>query len=171
MPNVARQYLQVEAYLTKPVEAEHLVSVIRQSKGAAGRILVVDDDAGFRSLMERVMAAAFPAAATRSCASAEEALALLERQRFDVLILDLVMEGMGGVAFLSRARESGLLTETKVFITTGAPYVEELTAVLSPKLRFSKKAMARGTEWFRSIKVLLDAAPPDYSRPAADPAL
>ncbi|MHB0878382.1 MAG: hybrid sensor histidine kinase/response regulator [Anaerolineae bacterium] len=169
LPNVAKRYLEVEAYLTKPVEVEALVEAIRRGAATADSFLIVDDDAGFRSLMERVLSAAFPRAGVQACASGEEALQKLEERRYDVAILDLIMEGMGGVAFLRAARAEGLLKGTRVYVATGAPYVEELTSVLSPRLRFSKKAMPKGTEWFGAIKALLEAAPPDYSLPALDP--
>jgi CheY-like chemotaxis protein len=169
LPNVAKRHLNVEAYLTKPVEVEALMDVIRRGAAAAGSFLIVDDDAGFRSLMERVLSAAFPQAGVQTCASGEEALECLKGHHYDVAILDLIMEGMGGVAFLRAARAEGLLNGTRVYVATGAPYVEELTNVLSPRLRFSKKSMPRGTEWFAAIRALLEAAPPDYSLPALDP--
>lgn len=167
MADLAREYLQVQAYLTKPVEVEQLVSAIRQSGASTELFLVVDDDPGFRSLMERVLAAAFPGGRTRTCADGEEALAAMRRQHYDILILDLAMPGLGGVALLSQARKDGLLAHTKVIVTTGAAYVEELATVFSPKLHFSKGSLAKGTEWFRCLQAILDSAPPDYSLPAA----
>lgn len=167
----AKRYLKVAAYLTKPVKAEELVAAIRDGAGATstagGRVLVVDDDRGFRALMERVIHASFSGKTVHSCATAEEALTLLAQESFDLLILDLVMPGTGGIELLRQARQASLLDRTRVIIVTGAPYVEELATILPTRLRFSKKALPRGGEWYRCIKALLDSAPPDYSLPVA----
>jgi len=164
LENMAKRYLQVEAYLTKPVQVEHLVATIRSANASSESILVVDDDPGFRGLMERVLRAAFPQARVRLCANGEEALQLLEDQSFKLLILDLLMPELDGMELLRLARERGLLADTRVIVTTGASYVEELAALFPTELRFSKKAPPRGAEWPRCITALLDAAPPDYSR-------
>ena len=171
LENMARRYLEVEAYLTKPVEVEHLVQTIRRANGVSDSILVVDDDPGFRALMERALAAAFPQAQARFCPDGKEALEALGRQTFGLMILDLVMPGMNGTELLRLAREKGLLDQTKVIVTTGAAYVEELARLFPTELRFSKKAQPRGMEWSRCITALLDSAPPDYSlQPSVAPA-
>jgi diguanylate cyclase (GGDEF)-like protein len=69
---------------------------------ATGRILVVDDEKLFQELYQGVLAAA--GHATRAAASAEEALALLAEERFDLLVTDLVMPGMDGVALVREAK-------------------------------------------------------------------
>lgn len=60
----------------------------------------------------------------------EEALELLSRQEFDVVLLDLKMPGLGGVETLRRLRSSGVAAE--VVILTGHPDVD--TAVEAMKL-------------------------------------
>lgn len=60
----------------------------------------------------------------------EEALELLSRQEFDVVLLDLKMPGLGGVETLRRLRSSGVTAE--VVILTGHPDVD--TAVEAMKL-------------------------------------
>jgi len=164
--SLVKRRLQVQGYLTKPVEPEQLIGAIYSCNAQADRVLVVDDDAGFRALMERVISDTFPWAAIRSCATGEDALSLLEESGFGLIILDLVMPVLDGIGFLSRSREKGLLADAKVIVTTGAPYMEELAALLGTRLHFSKQSLPRGAEWSRCIKALLDSAPPDYSLPA-----
>ena len=162
--SVAKQQLQVEAYLPKPVQSERLVEAIGASGARPDRFLIVDDDPAFRTLMERVLHSAFPAARTQPCSGGEEALAELANAAYDVVILDLLMPGMAGVDFLREARRRGALGSAKVMVTTGASYVEELSMLSPSRLRFSK-APPRGSEWFNCIRGLLEAAPPDYSVP------
>ncbi len=67
------------------------------------RILVVDDNARARQSMADVLTAAGPA--VDSSASAREALRLLDRGSFDVILTDLQMPGMNGLEFI-RALEA-----------------------------------------------------------------
>jgi DNA-binding NtrC family response regulator len=60
----------------------------------AARILVVDDDPAVRALIEGVLQVA--GYATASAGSAPQALSLLDRQKFDLVITDKNMSGMDG---------------------------------------------------------------------------
>lgn len=76
---------------------------------ARGRsVLVVDDVAMNRRLLATLLAQDGHEAVT--AASGPEALALLERRRFDLVLMDLHMPGMDGIAALAiiRARHPGL---------------------------------------------------------------
>jgi DNA-binding NtrC family response regulator len=68
-----------------------------------GRVLVVDDNARARQSMVDVLAAAGHDVV--SAASALEALKLLERDACDVIITDLQMPGMDGLAFIRKLSE------------------------------------------------------------------
>ena len=77
-------------------------------KGAAfpelvGRVLVVDDNMRARQSMVDVLAAA--GHDVESSASAIEALKLVGRSAFDVIITDLQMPGMDGLAFIRALAE------------------------------------------------------------------
>jgi two-component system response regulator HydG len=67
------------------------------------RILVVDDEPKMCVLLEGQLRDAGHVA--RSAGSGEEALAALRKQGADVLLTDLKMEGMDGLALLARAKE------------------------------------------------------------------
>src|SRR5512138_362057 len=69
---------------------------------ATGRILVVDDEKFFQDLFKDVLASAGHAA--RTAASAEEALARLGEEQFDLLLTDIVMPGLDGIALVREAK-------------------------------------------------------------------
>jgi two-component system cell cycle response regulator len=69
---------------------------------AAGRVLVVDDERFFREAFTEVLSGA--GHAVRTAASGEEALRLLGQDRFDLLVTDLVMPGLDGLALVREAR-------------------------------------------------------------------
>ena len=163
----AKQHLQVDAYLVKPVQTEELLAVIAASGSSPKRLLVVDDDPGFRALMARVLLAAFPAATVHCCADGSEALVALAQQAFDLLLLDLVIPGLDGLDLLRQAREEGLLTATTVIVTSGAPYMEELAELFPTRLHFSHRTPPKSKAWFGYIKALLDATRPAYAHPEA----
>lgn len=69
------------------------------------RVLVVDDNAHFRILMETVLSGV-GVGIVKTEDSAEKGLALLSRQPFDLVITDWWMEGVNGVEFVDRVRNS-----------------------------------------------------------------
>jgi len=66
------------------------------------KILIVDDEAVVREILSRQLAAW--GHAVRIAASAEEALALLERESVDAVLLDNVLTGMTGLQALAELR-------------------------------------------------------------------
>ncbi|MEZ4281043.1 MAG: response regulator [Myxococcota bacterium] len=79
------------------------------------RILAVDDQRYFRELIEGILSdAGFD---VQTVASGEEALRLLEREDFEIVLTDLVMPGMDGSELVRRIRER--LPEQDVVMVTG----------------------------------------------------
>ena len=66
------------------------------------RALVVDDEADVRALVQRLLGDC--EAIVTTAASAEEAVTLLMREQFDVLISDIGMPGENGYALIARVR-------------------------------------------------------------------
>jgi diguanylate cyclase (GGDEF)-like protein len=68
---------------------------------STGRVLVVDDERFFRDLLGEVLAGA--GHEVRRAASGEEALRLLAREPADLLVTDMVMEGLDGLGLVAEA--------------------------------------------------------------------
>lgn len=165
----ARLHLGVAAYITKPVRAEDLLAAIRDGDRPVRSVIVVDDDASSRALLDRVLSAALPQCQMTSCAGATEALAALRQERFDLMILDLVMSGVGGLEMLDRARADDLLGDTRVVVVTGADPVDGMPSVVPINLRFTKNQPPAESTWARVLCAILNEAAPDYSAPAPGP--
>ncbi|MGJ6963307.1 response regulator [Streptosporangium sp. G11] len=66
------------------------------------RILLVDDHPGFRAGLRTLLSTAEGVEVVDEAASGEQALALVGRAQPDVVLMDLAMPGMGGVAATER---------------------------------------------------------------------
>jgi DNA-binding NtrC family response regulator len=78
-------------------------------------VLVVDDEAAYREALCKVLVRR--GYTTGTAASGEEALQMVARQRWDVMVLDLKMPGLDGLATLQVARRVSPATE--VILLTG----------------------------------------------------
>jgi CheY-like chemotaxis protein/signal transduction histidine kinase len=107
-------------YLTKPVTRRDLLGVIDvlvpKAKAGAARILVVEDDSVTADSVLRMLEAERLEA--RRASSAEEALALLRRERFGCMILDLSLPEMNGLDLLQALRDDGVPDVPKVVVYT-----------------------------------------------------
>lgn len=91
----------VDAYVEKPYEFEELLLKIQEilggQKGTAHmtkKILVVDDEKDVVSvLLKRLKAHGYEAA---SAGDGQEALNIIKKEKFDLVILDIMMPGMDG---------------------------------------------------------------------------
>ncbi len=97
---------------------EQNTHVITSEIGQGGEILVVDDDISNRELLKRrVKRMGYSA---RVVSSGEEALALLETERFDLVLLDYMMPGLSGLETLQRMKSSSRLRTIPVIMLSAS---------------------------------------------------
>jgi DNA-binding NtrC family response regulator len=75
----------------------------KDTSAPAGRILIVDDDAGQRSLLDSFLKS--QGFNTVVAASGEQALEVLRERNFDMMVSDVRMPGISGLETLRRARQ------------------------------------------------------------------
>lgn len=80
----------------------------RRNPGAQAKILVVDDDARLRDLLKRFLTT--NGFAVAAAASAVEMNRLWIRERYDLLVLDLMLPGEDGMSICQRLRGGGDIT-------------------------------------------------------------
>jgi len=93
---------------------------------AGGRILVVDDERFFRDLFQEILTAR--GHHVRVAASGEEAQRVLAGERFDILVTDLVMPGVDGIALVRDARARD--PEIEAIAVTGQEDVKRAVAAM-----------------------------------------
>ncbi|NNF27668.1 MAG: response regulator [Gemmatimonadetes bacterium] len=124
------EFLGAVDMLDKPVEREDLLRVISRNLNAGGnrRILVVDDDADVRAVLDEELTAA--GYQVFQAANGLEALRQVERVRPATILLDLLMPVMDGYGFLQRLREHPRNLKIPVIIVTAKDLTLEDRRVL-----------------------------------------
>jgi two-component system cell cycle response regulator len=92
------------------------------------RILAVDDQRYFRELVEGLLRD--DGYSVRTASSGEEALHILEREDFEVVVTDLVMPGINGCELVEKVKER--LADQEIIVVSGV--VDVATAVQAMKL-------------------------------------
>jgi DNA-binding response OmpR family regulator len=91
---------------------------------AAARILLVDDDEGNREVLGYVLKR--NGFVVTTAATGEEGLDILARGRVDLIVLDLVMPGLGGLETLRIIRTSHSPAALPVVIVTGLDAADDV---------------------------------------------
>jgi DNA-binding NtrC family response regulator len=81
-------------------------------------VLLIDDETEVLEILGQLFTALGVSRVVRA-GSAEEALRILQNQKFAIIISDYRMEGMDGVAFVEQLRAAG--DHTPVLMLSGAP--------------------------------------------------
>ena len=111
--------------LTKPVSRETLAAVIERRLATPDTLLVVDDDPGFVSLMERLLSRLPKVRRLLTAYGGEQALEITRAERPGLVFLDLAMPGMDGFALARAIRAEPGISATPIVAVTATSYAEE----------------------------------------------
>ncbi len=91
-----------------------------------GRILIVDDDVAFSTLLSRYIKKYYPLLQVETCTDPVQALAALQQCGVDLLLVDLEMPKLDGIKIFKFATESGI-DKNRIVILSGrdAEYLHE----------------------------------------------
>jgi DNA-binding response OmpR family regulator len=104
--------------LGKPVDADRLLEVVAQYARRHARIVIVDDDAGTRALLQDTLRGhGFEVIAF---GNAQEALAWIEDHHPDLVLLDLKPAGLSGLDALARLKANPKTADIPVVIMTAS---------------------------------------------------
>jgi signal transduction histidine kinase/CheY-like chemotaxis protein len=153
--------LGVTAYLVKPITRAQLQTTMNGLGRAIHTVLIVDDDPSFVRLLTRLLHTAGSAAyEVLSAHSGQEALALMETMRPDVVLLDLVMPELDGRATLTAMRQQAALAEVPVILVSAQDQIQARLP-LRGEMTLVKPDGFGLEELLNAVEALLDAlAPP-----------
>ncbi len=118
------------------------------------RVLLVDDHAHFRAGLRSLLATAPDLEVCGEAAGGEEALAVVAARQPDVVLLDLTMPGMGGVAATERLLAAS--PHVRVLVLSMSDDDDSVFAALRAGARgYLLKGAGRG-EILRSVRVVAD---------------
>ena len=159
------------AVLHKPVSQAELLAAVRGVL-PAGDVLVVDDDRGFVQLVVRMLAATGDDYRPRWAYSAAEALGKLRRERPGLVLVDLMMPEMSGVALARAIAEDPELGEVPVIGVTGAAFLLATRATAGERFVLERPGGLREKALIELIRLSLEVAPAEYAKaPGSAPAL
>ena len=118
------------------------------------RVLIVDDHAQFRAGLRALLATAPEVEVCGEAASGEEALVAIEAHQPDVVLLDLTMPGIGGIAATERIAQAH--PHVRVLVLSMANDDESILAALRAGARGYVLKGARRAEIIRSVRVVAD---------------
>ena len=110
--------LGADDLLVKPVSRLQLLAAIDRLDRTVRRVLVADDDPEVVRLFRRMLRTRIPAHDCLEAYSGEEALRLMEAEKPDLVLLDLMMPNVGGLSVLERMAGSPELADVPVIIIT-----------------------------------------------------
>lgn len=124
-------------YLTKPIGLADLAQALDQQWLASGSdpaektILIVDDDPNTVEMHARMVLSHSAAHRVLKARNGREALAILQHERADLLLLDLMMPELDGFGVLEALRESEATRDIPVIVLTGQALTESDMARLN----------------------------------------
>ena len=109
-----------DTYQVLPAEPENSLSGVSSDHHPAARILAVDDEFSACKLLSLILGP--PVFHCTTACNGEEALVTLQRERFDAVISDLNMPGLGGMELLTQVRRR--YPHMAFLVTTGVDDVD-----------------------------------------------
>ena len=93
----------------------------KTDEGSGLRVLVADDDPAIRMLVQRVLVRQGYEVLTAN--DGADAIEQLDRDRFDLLVLDLMMPRVDGIGVIAHLQSRGATTPPILVMTAAAPDV------------------------------------------------
>jgi CheY-like chemotaxis protein len=151
-------------YLTKPIERDRLLEVLKKHRRHPS-ILVVEDDEHTRQLLGKLLEK--EGWAVREAANGQAALAAMAKWQPGLILLDLMMPDMDGFEFVDELRKREQWRRIPVVVLTAKDITEEDHRRLNGRVEqvFQKGAQNR-EELLREVRELVAASAEPKTRRA-----
>ena len=90
------------------------------------KVLIVDDDPSLRKLLRRILTTLSVPVEISEAEDGAEAIKVLQQSRFDLILLDVIMPKLDGLATLQWIRENAETKNLPVFILSGEKTAEAI---------------------------------------------
>lgn len=154
----AAQALGAENYLIKPILREQLLDAINGLGREVRAVLIVDDDPELGELITRMLQSAGEAYCPIKAFGGKEALARMRGETIDLVLLDLFMPEMDGIAVLKEMKSDPALANIPVIIVS-AQQPEDAGAESGLFVGLMRGAGASTTETLGYVQALIKTLP------------
>lgn len=154
-------------YLTKPVGTTDLIRALERRGITRGecqddrKILIVDDEPGVLDLHARLVQSHVPECTVLTAPNGRAALEIMDRERPDLVLLDLMMPEIDGFHVLERMRDRTLTRDVPVIVLTAQFLTGEDMARLQHGVAVVlEKGLFRATEVLAQVEATLARSKP-----------
>ncbi|NOZ27423.1 MAG: response regulator, partial [Chloroflexi bacterium] len=151
--------LQTADYLLKPVTREVVRQALSRVSRPFSKVLIADDDPAMVRLLTRMVRAEYPHVQVLQAYGGVMALEIARSERPEVMLLDLLMPGMDGLAVLEQVRADSTLADMTVIVVT-ATELGEQAANLSGEMTLRIPTPLSVSEWLRLLCSITTALRP-----------
>ena len=161
-PSWLRRSADVLDCLTKPISRQTLRDALANISPRPRRILVVDDDPGFLSLVRRMFSTIASDIEVSTASTGAYALRLMRQAQPDLLLLDLLMPEIDGAQVLEVIRNDERLRSTRVVIVTGTSYAQAPLHQLGSYFTITQTSGLRAGTLADLLNAVLELVQPRY---------
>lgn len=147
----------VADYLVKPVSHEAFSGTLARLGIPIREVLIIDDDQDIVRMFSRMLQALPHPPQTRKAYSANEGLALMQQQRPDVIILDLLMPEVDGFELIQCMKSDPDLADIPIILASARGAAEAIAPSSNGKLIVRKPSGFQPVELVRCVEVLVDS--------------
>jgi hypothetical protein len=156
------QSLGIANFLLKPVSREELLEAIAALKRPIQNVLVVDNEPQLVELFSRMLQSAGETYRLIKAFGGQEALERLRSQSVDLVLLDLLMPEVDGLAVLGAMKEDATLSQIPVIVIS-AQYPEATQAESGIDIHLVRASNGSVTDTLNLVQTLVTALPPMIS--------
>lgn len=154
----AAQALGVHDYIIKPVLRERLLGAIESLGRSVRDVLIVDDDPEVVELIARMLQTVGNTYHPLKAFGGADALARLRNEKVDLVLLDMFMAGMDGMAVLKEMKADAVLSEIPVIIIS-AQHPDVARAENGLDVQLTRTANPTTVETLNYLEALIAALP------------
>jgi GAF domain-containing protein/CheY-like chemotaxis protein/anti-sigma regulatory factor (Ser/Thr protein kinase) len=150
-------------YLVKPILEEQLLDALARlddstghSPGELRRVLIIDDSPEDRLLLRRTIESASGAYQVLEASGGLEGISIIQQQRPDLVVLDLMMPEMDGFAVLETLKSDEEMRQTPIIIVTAKELTEQERTQLNGRIAaLLQKGLFNENELLQDINLAL----------------
>ena len=148
-----------DSWLVKPVSSAQLTAAL-EGLGEAPRLLIVDDDRAFVQLAVRMLRATTPRAEVAWAHTAEDALARLQQDSWDALLLDIALPDLDGRSLARLVRDADGERVKRILAVSGLQPGEDRDQLLATGFSLSKRSGLREMDLLALLRSTLSIIEP-----------